>query len=241
MRWSENRSRPSSDVPEYQALTKDSAHNRHVHWIPDIPIIHGRSPRRTSVLHRLKLRRFRPHTLRHGNRSGDPSKSPRCGAKTSSGTPCCAPAMWNKNFQWYTRCRLHGGASTGPRTAEGLERCQKANWKHGEYSAAHKASRREIRQFVRQCRKRRLRQFARVKQMRESRPELFRGRHFRDDVIVLCVRWYLRYPLSYRNLEEMMAERGLAVDHSTIARRVLRYAPVLNQRIRSEMRHPGWS
>ena len=48
--------------------------------------------------------------------------------------------------------------------------------------------------------------------MRESRLELFRGRHFRDEVIVLCVRWYLRYPLSYRNLEEMMAERGLAVD-----------------------------
>jgi transposase-like protein len=57
-----------------------------------------------------------------------------------------------------------------------------------------------------------------------SRPELFRGRHFRDEVIVLCVRWYLRYPLSYRNLEEMMAERGLAVNHSTIARWVLRYA-----------------
>jgi len=77
--------------------------------------------------------------------------------------------------------------------------------------------------------------------MRESRPELFRGRHFRDEVIVLCVRWYLRYPLSYRNLEEMMAERGLAVDHSTIARWVLTYAPVLNERIRSEMRHPGRS
>ena len=77
--------------------------------------------------------------------------------------------------------------------------------------------------------------------MRENRPELFRGRHFRDEVIVLCVRWYLRYPLSYRNLEEMMSERGLAVDHSTIARWVLTYAPVLNERIRSEMRHPGRS
>lgn len=77
--------------------------------------------------------------------------------------------------------------------------------------------------------------------MRESRPELFRGRHFRDEVIVLCVRWYLRYPLSYRNLEEMMAERGLSVDHATIARWVLRYAPILNERIRSEMRHPNRS
>ena len=70
--------------------------------------------------------------------------------------------------------------------------------------------------------------------MGASRPELFRGRHFRDEIIVLCVRWYLRYPLSYRDLEEMMAERGLTIDHSTIARWVLRYAPVLNQRIRWE-------
>ena len=54
--------------------------------------------------------------------------------------------------------------------------------------------------------------------MAASRPELFRGRHFRDDIIVLCVRWYLRYPLSYRDLEEMMAERGLTIDHSTTAR-----------------------
>jgi transposase-like protein len=77
--------------------------------------------------------------------------------------------------------------------------------------------------------------------MPEARPELFRGRHFRDEIIVLCVRWYLRYPLSYRNLEEMMAERGLRVDHSTIARWVLRYAPVLNERIRSEVRNPNRS
>ena len=77
--------------------------------------------------------------------------------------------------------------------------------------------------------------------MGERRSALFRGRHFRDEVIVLCLRWYLRYPLSYRNLEEMMAERGLTLDHSTIARWVLRYAPVLNDRIRSEMRRPDGS
>ena len=75
--------------------------------------------------------------------------------------------------------------------------------------------------------------------MAERRPELFRGRHFRDEIIVLCVRWDLRYPLSYRDVEEMMAERGLSIDHSTIARWVLRYAPILNQRIRSEMRNPN--
>lgn len=77
--------------------------------------------------------------------------------------------------------------------------------------------------------------------MRVSRSSLFRGRHFRDEIIVLCLRWYLRYPLSYRNLEEMMAERGLKLDHSTIARWVLQYAPVLNERIRSEMRRPNRS
>jgi transposase-like protein len=77
--------------------------------------------------------------------------------------------------------------------------------------------------------------------MCENRPELSRGRHFRAEIIVLCIRWYLRYPLSYRNLEEMMAEGGLSVDHSTIARWVLRYAPVLRERIRYEMRHPNRS
>ena len=60
-------------------------------------------------------------------------------------------------------------------------------------------------------------------------------------MIVLCVRWYLRYPLSYRDLEEMMAERFLSIDHSTIARWVLHYAPILNQRIRREMRRPNRS
>lgn len=72
--------------------------------------------------------------------------------------------------------------------------------------------------------------------MRVSRSARLRGRHFRDEIIVLYLRWYLRYPLSYRNLEEMMAERGLKLDHSTIARWVLLYAPVLNERIRLEMR-----
>src|SRR5215467_11300820 len=58
--------------------------------------------------------------------------------------------------------------------------------------------------------------------MEKSRPALFRRRHFHDHVIVLCVRWYLRYCLTLRDLEELMAERGLGVDHSTIGRWVLR-------------------
>jgi transposase, IS6 family len=77
--------------------------------------------------------------------------------------------------------------------------------------------------------------------MRKKRPALFRGRHFEDQIIILCVRWYLRYSLSYRDLEEIMAERGLSVDHSTVWRWVQRYAPVLNQRIRREVRHPNRS
>jgi len=44
---------------------------------------------------------------------------------------------------------------------------------------------------------------------------MFKGRHFDRSVILLCVRWHLAYNLSLRDLEEMMAERGLSVDHST--------------------------
>lgn len=47
---------------------------------------------------------------------------------------------------------------------------------------------------------------------------MFSGRHFNRWVILLCVRWYLAYKLSLRDLEEMMAERGIRVDHSTIHR-----------------------
>ena len=46
----------------------------------------------------------------------------------------------------------------------------------------------------------------------------FKWRHFEADIILLCVRWYVRYSLSYRDLEEMMRERGLQVDHTTISR-----------------------
>ena len=74
--------------------------------------------------------------------------------------------------------------------------------------------------------------------MSQTRPAPFRRRHFEDVIIILCVRWYLRYSLIYRDLEEMMAERGLAVDHVTIWRWVQHYAPLLNQRLRRELRRP---
>src|SRR3981081_1454319 len=60
--------------------------------------------------------------------------------------------------------------------------------------------------------------------------ELFEGRHFDREVIVLCVRWYLRFKLSYRDLVEMMAERDLSLAHTTIMRRVHHYAPEFERR-----------
>jgi len=64
----------------------------------------------------------------------------------------------------------------------------------------------------------------------------FKWRHFQSDIILLCVRWYLRYPLSYRNLSEMMLERGLTVDHSTVYRWVQAYAPELDRRCRIHLK-----
>jgi transposase-like protein len=69
-----------------------------------------------------------------------------------------------------------------------------------------------------------------------STPTLFKWRHFLPEIILLNVRWYCRYALSYRNLEEMMQERGVKVDHSTINRWVLKYAPELDKRIRPHLK-----
>jgi len=64
----------------------------------------------------------------------------------------------------------------------------------------------------------------------------FKWRHFETEIILLCVRWYLRYSLSYRDVEEMMAERGLSVDHTTIYRWVQCYAPELEKRCRPHLK-----
>ena len=55
----------------------------------------------------------------------------------------------------------------------------------------------------------------------------FKGRHFPKDIILMSVRWYVAYPLSYRNIEEMMAERGVKLDHSSVQKWVVHYAPRL--------------
>jgi len=64
----------------------------------------------------------------------------------------------------------------------------------------------------------------------------FTWRHFEAELILLCVRWYRRYALSYRDLEELMRERGLQVDHTTIYRWVQYYAPELDQRSRAHLK-----
>ena len=61
---------------------------------------------------------------------------------------------------------------------------------------------------------------------------VFKRRRFPTEIILLCLRWYCRYGISYRDLEDMMAERGVAVDHTTLCRWVQRYAPELEKRVR---------
>ena len=68
---------------------------------------------------------------------------------------------------------------------------------------------------------------------------MFKGRHFDRSVILQCVRWYLTYNLSLRDLEEMMAERGLKVDHSTVHRWVIRFSPQLQERFNRRKRAVG--
>ncbi|QPA26222.1 IS6 family transposase [Brucella anthropi] len=65
---------------------------------------------------------------------------------------------------------------------------------------------------------------------------MFKGRHFDKSVILLCVRWYLAYNLSLRNLKEMMSERGIGLDHSTVHRWVIRFSPKLLERFNRKKR-----
>jgi putative transposase len=69
----------------------------------------------------------------------------------------------------------------------------------------------------------------------------FKGAHFVKDIILTCVRWYLAYPLSYRQVEELMEERGVSVDHATINRWVLKYSPPLEEAFHRRKRPVGRS
>ena len=66
----------------------------------------------------------------------------------------------------------------------------------------------------------------------------FHGRHFQGEIILWAVRWYCKYGISYRELQEMLAERGVNVDHTTIYRWVQRYAPEIEKRLRWYWRNP---
>jgi transposase, IS6 family len=69
-----------------------------------------------------------------------------------------------------------------------------------------------------------------------SDPSLFKWRHFEADIILCAVRWYLRYALSYRDVEELLRERGVSIDHTTVFRWVQRYAPELDKRCRPRLK-----
>jgi putative transposase len=67
----------------------------------------------------------------------------------------------------------------------------------------------------------------------------FKGAHFVKDIMLTCVRWSLAYPLSYRHVEELMQERGVSVDHSTVNRWVVKYSPHLEEAFHRRKR-PVW-
>jgi len=69
--------------------------------------------------------------------------------------------------------------------------------------------------------------------------ELFAGRHFDAEIVVVCVRWYLSFKLSYRDLVSMMSERGINIAHTTIMRWVQRYAPEFEKRWKRYARPVG--
>ena len=67
----------------------------------------------------------------------------------------------------------------------------------------------------------------------------FKGAHFPQDIILMGVRWYVAYPLSYRHVEELLEERGVPIDHATIQRWVVKYSPLLEEAFHRRKR-PVW-
>src|SRR3954447_17331037 len=78
-------------------------------------------------------------------------------------------------------------------------------------------------------------------QLSNASANLFKRRHFDGEIILLCVRWYLTYKLSYRDLRAMMAERGIDVAHTTIMRWVQRYVPAFEKHWQRYARSVGSS
>src|SRR5947208_5860678 len=67
----------------------------------------------------------------------------------------------------------------------------------------------------------------------------FKGAHFPQEIILMGVRWYVAYPLSYRHVEELLEERGVPIDHATIQRWVVKYSPLLEEAFHRRKR-PVW-
>jgi putative transposase len=78
-----------------------------------------------------------------------------------------------------------------------------------------------------------------LQKRRETMAIHFKGAHFPPDIILMGVRWYVAYPLSTRHVEELMLERGVHVDHSTINRWVVKYSPQLEEAFHRRKR-PVW-
>ena len=80
-----------------------------------------------------------------------------------------------------------------------------------------------------------------MKTMNEALSKVPKRLHYPIEVMMVCVRWYAAYPLSLRNLEEMMAERGVAVDNTTVHRWAVKMLPVLARMLRRRKRAVGLS
>ncbi len=72
------------------------------------------------------------------------------------------------------------------------------------------------------------------------RENLFKWKHSDSVIILLCVRWYLKYNLSLRYIQEIMEERGLSIHYSTIHRWIVEYSPILSARIRKYLRKTNY-
>ncbi len=72
--------------------------------------------------------------------------------------------------------------------------------------------------------------------MKQSNKNPFKGRQFTAEIILWAVRWYLQFPISSRDLERMLADRGITVDHTTLFRWIQAYAPELDKRNRPHLR-----
>jgi len=64
----------------------------------------------------------------------------------------------------------------------------------------------------------------------------FKWIHYEGEIVLLNLRWYLKYPVSYRNLKEMMIGRGVQVDHTTLMRLVYQYSPEIEKKVRKYLR-----